>query len=65
MDKREIPTGCPYCGALPCDWVQDPNKYETSLLFVLADIREALGVGHKPMASELAGIIKEKLKSTA
>ena len=24
MTERELPNGCPACGALPCDWVNDP-----------------------------------------
>lgn len=52
---------CPACGALPCDWVQDPHAYHDFLCMVLADIRSALNVGEKPMASELADIIRERL----
>ncbi len=35
----------------------------TSLLTVIADIREKTGVGGKPMLDELAGAIAEKLTS--
>lgn len=34
-------------------------------LMVLADIREALGVGHKPMLSELVEIIRELARDKA
>jgi hypothetical protein len=23
--SEELPEGCPACGALPCDWVNDPH----------------------------------------
>lgn len=38
-----------------------PTKEEPLLLRVLAEIREALGVGHKPMLSDLPGIVREKM----
>jgi hypothetical protein len=35
------------------------SNANTAEIFVIADIREALGVGHKPMLSELPGICRE------
>ena len=54
--KDEI-NPCPLCGALPCDWVDDPHKHELGLCWTLAKIREALGVNEKPMMDELPGIV--------
>lgn len=55
---------CPACGARPCDWAQDPNAYRDFLIMVLVDIRAALGVGEKPMMSELPALIRERLTTT-
>lgn len=52
---------CPLCGALPCDWVDDPHKMEVGLCWTLAKIREVLGVNEKPMMDELPGIIKDRI----
>lgn len=50
---------CPACGALPCDWVQDPRAYHDFLIGVLADIRVRFGVNEKPMLSELSSALVE------
>lgn len=54
---------CPACGALPCDWVQDPHGYHDFLIMVLADIRIALGVNEKPMLSELPKAAADAIQS--
>ena len=56
---------CPLCGALPCDWVDDPHKAEVGLCWTLAKIREVLGVGEKPMLGELPDILATKLEAQA
>lgn len=56
---------CPLCGALPCDWVDDPHKMEVGLCWTLAKIREVLGVNEKPMMDELPGIIKDRIEAQA
>jgi len=53
---------CPLCGALPCDWVDDPHTAEVSLCWTLAHIREAMGVYEKPMLQELPAIVAEMAK---
>lgn len=53
---------CPLCGALPCDWVDDPHKSEVGLCWTLAHIREAMGVYEKPMLQELPAIVAEMAK---
>lgn len=53
------PNPCPLCGALPCDWVDDPHKAEVGLCWTLARIREAMGVNEKPMLHELPEIVRE------
>ena len=50
---------CPLCGALPCDWADDPHKLEVGLCWTLAKIREELGVYEKPMLDELPAIVRE------
>lgn len=50
---------CPLCGALPCDWVDDPHKAEVGLCWTLARIREAIGVHERPMLNELPMIVDE------
>lgn len=49
---------CPLCGALPCDWVDDPHMARDILIMTLAKIREVTGVGIKPMLSELPEAIR-------
>lgn len=44
---------CPLCGALPCDWVNDPHQARDILIMTLAEIRRVTGVGERPMLSEL------------
>lgn len=55
---------CPLCGAWPCDWVDDPHQKYDHLLFMLADIRKVIGVGEKPMLSDLPGEIASRLWRT-
>ena len=62
MDDLKL---CPLCGALPCDWVDDPHKAEVGLCWTLAKIREVLGVGEKPMLGELPDIIATALTAQA
>ncbi len=52
---------CPLCGALPVDWVDDPHKAETGLCWVIAEIRQILGVNEKPMLGDLPGILRARL----
>lgn len=52
---------CPVCGALPCDWVDDPHQAESALCMALADIRRVAGVGVRPMLSELPAAIEARL----
>lgn len=56
---------CPLCGALPCDWTDDPHKVEVGLCWTLAKIREVLGVNEKPMMDELPSIITAALEGAA
>lgn len=56
---------CPLCGALPCDWVDNPHKVEVGLCWTLAKIREALGVNEKPMMDELPGILTNLIEQQA
>ena len=37
-----------------------PQEPEGTLLFVIADIREALGVGHRPSLTDLPRIVRER-----
>lgn len=63
----EMPNGkesCPLCGALPCDWVDDPHQKYDHLIFTLADIRQVIGVGEKPMLSDLPDEIASRLWRT-
>lgn len=52
---------CPLCGALPCDWVDDPHKKEVGLCWTLAQIRQIIGVNEKPMMDELPQIIAARI----
>ena len=54
---------CPLCGALPADQTRPEyvKNHESTLLTVLYEIRTALGVGHKPMFSDLSSIIAKKI----
>lgn len=56
---------CPLCGALPCDWVDDPHMARDILIMTLAKIREVTGVGIKPMLSELPEAIRLAFANTA
>lgn len=56
---------CPLCGALPCDWTDDPHKAEVGLCWTLAKIREVMGVGEKPMMNELPGLLSHALEAQA
>lgn len=56
------PNPCPLCGALPCDWVDNPHTAEVGLCWTLAHIREAMGVHEKPMLQELPSIIADMSK---
>ena len=56
MTEKEL---CPLCGALPCDWTDDPHKAEVGLCWTLARIREEMGVNEKPMLDELPQIIAQ------
>jgi len=42
-----------------------PQETEGTLLFVLADIREALGVGHRPPLTDLPRIVRERCAADA
>lgn len=53
------PNPCPLCGALPCDWADNPHAAEVGLCWTLAHIREAMGVYEKPMLQELPEIIAQ------
>ena len=53
------PNPCPLCGALPCDWVDNPHAAEVGLCWTLAHIREAMGVYEKPMMQELPEIVAQ------
>jgi hypothetical protein len=53
------PNPCPLCGALPCDWVDNPHAAEVGLCWTLARIREAIGVNEKPMLDELPAIVSD------
>jgi len=48
---------CPLCGALPCDWTENPHTADVGLCWSLAKIREAIGVNEKPMLGELPEIV--------
>lgn len=48
---------CPLCGALPCDWVDNPHAAKTGLCWTLAGIRQAIGVNEKPMMQEIPEIV--------
>ena len=53
---------CPLCGALPCDWADDPHAAEVGLCWTLAHIREAMGVYEKPMLQQLPEIVAQMAK---
>jgi len=57
--ETEEANPCSLCGALPCDWVDDPHAAEVGLCWALARIREAIGVNEKPMLDELPAIVSE------
>lgn len=50
------------CGALPCDWTEDPHHHQSLAFSTLAKIREVTGVGVKPMLTELPDAIASELQ---
>lgn len=57
---------CPLCGALPCDWTDDPHQTRDSVFMALADLRIKAVLGERPMLTEVPGLIAERLhKATA
>ena len=40
-----------------------PEPYTNTLLFIIADIRMKSGVGDKPMLTDLADVIADKIKA--
>ena len=60
-DKAEGLVPCTLCGALPCDWVENPHDAVTGLCWTMAKIREVMGVYEKPMMDELPGLLAKML----
>lgn len=50
------------CGALPCDWTDDPHHHQNLAIWTLAKIREVTGVGIKPMLTELPDAIASEIE---
>lgn len=50
------------CGALPCDWTDDPHHHQNLVIWTLAKIREVTGVGIKPMLTELPDAIASEIE---
>lgn len=49
-ESEELPDGCPSCGALPCDWVNDPRALSAeveALRSMLTDMDEWLSTPEK------------------
>jgi hypothetical protein len=52
---------CPLCGALPCDWCDDPHQTQDALFMALASLRIKAGLGERPMLTEVPDLIAERL----